>query len=179
MFGVRLLGFYFREKMEGSVQRAGERFDRTFRFELDVHAPSILGFATTAVGECAGRVHIDGLAKDAPATGRIEISPLRRQTIRYVLDFTGRDGARYRFDGSKRVTLRRHIVGWTTLPGHVFDAQGSVWGDALLRFPLRRELRKLVASFVVGPRAELAGDPGSAGAGGGARGARERAAASA
>lgn len=157
MPAVPLLGFYFREKMEGSVQRTGERFDRSFRFDFDVHAPSVLGFATTAVGDCTGTVRIDGLAKNVPAKGRIEISPWLKHTVRYVFDFTGDDGKRYRFDGSKRVTLRRHLVGWTTLPGHVYDADGNVWGDALLRFSLRRELRNLVRSFVVGPRATRAG----------------------
>jgi hypothetical protein len=153
---VPLLGFYFREKMEGSVQRTGERFDRSFRFDFDVHAPSILGFATTAVGDCTGTVRIDGLAKNVPARGRIEISPWRKRTVRYVFDFTGDDGKRYRFDGQKRVTLRRHLVGWTTLPGHVYDADGNVWGEAVLRFSLRRELRNLLRSFVVGPRAARA-----------------------
>jgi hypothetical protein len=153
---VPLLGFYFREKMEGSVQRTGERFDRSFRFDFDVHAPSLLGFATTAVGECTGTVRIDGLARSVPATGRIEISPWLKHSVRYVFDFTGDDGQRYRFDGQKRVTLRRHLLGWTTLPGHLYDADGNVWGNALLRFSLRRELRNLLQSFVLGPRAELA-----------------------
>jgi len=153
MPAVPLLGFYFREKMEGSVQRTGERFDRSFRFDFDVHAPSLLGFVTTAVGDCTGTVRIDGLAKNVPARGRIEISPWLKRSVRYVFDFTGEDGRRYRFDGAKRVTLRRHLVGWTTLPGHVYDADGNVWGDALLRFSLRRELRNLLKSFVVGPRA--------------------------
>jgi hypothetical protein len=153
MAPMPLLGFYFREKMEGHVQRPGERFDRSFRFEFDVRAPSVLEFATTAVGEMTGHVHIDGLAKNAPATGRIEISPWHRKAVRYVFDFTGADGKRYSFDGAKRVTVRRHLVGWTTLPGKVYDAQGQVWGDALLRFDLKRELRKLVRSVVVGPRA--------------------------
>jgi hypothetical protein len=153
---VPLLGFYFREKMEGSVQRKGERFDRSFRFDFDVHAPSLLGFATTAVGELTGVVRIDGLARRVPGRGRIEISPWYRRSVRYVFDFTGDDGKRYRFDGAKRVTLRRHLVGWTTLPGHVYDEDGNVWGDALLRFSLRRELRNLLRSVVVGPRAEHA-----------------------
>ena len=161
MAGVSLLGFYFREKMDGSVQRAGERFDRSFRFEFDVRAPSILGFVTTAVGDCTGSVHIDGLARGAAARGRIEISPWLRRSVRYVFDFTADDGRRYRFDGQKRVTLRRHLVGWTTLPGHVYDGDGNVWGDALLRFSLRRELRKLLASFTVGPGAEHATAGGS------------------
>jgi hypothetical protein len=157
MPAVPLLGFYFREKMEGSVQRTGERFDRSFRFDFDVHAPSVLGFATTAVGDCTGTVKIDGLARNVPAQGRIEISPWLKRSVRYVFDFTGDDGKRYRFDGAKSVTLRRHLVGWTTLPGHVYDGDGNVWGDAVLRFSLRRDLRKLVRSFVVGPRALGAG----------------------
>lgn len=154
---MSLLGVYFREKMEGSVQRAGERFDRSFRFDFDVHAPSVLAFATTAVGDCTGTASVDGLAKNAPATGHIAISPWVRRTVRYVFDFTGNDGQRYRFDGQKSVTLRRHLVGWTTLPGHLYDADGNVWGDALLRFSLRRELQNLAASFTVGRGAERRG----------------------
>jgi len=153
MLRVSLLGFYFREKMEGTVQRKGERFDREFRFDLDVQAPSLLGFATTAVGTCDGTLHLAGVARSVRATGRIEISPLLHKTVRYVLDFVGDDGKAYRFDGSKRVTLRRHLVGWTTLPGQVFESDGALWGDALLRFSLRRELRPLLRSFTVGPRA--------------------------
>ncbi len=153
MLAVKLLGFYFREKMEGTVQQRGERFDRPFRFDLDVRAPNVLGFATTAVGQCTGKLRIDGFARDVPARGRIELSPLLHQTVRYVLEFTADDGKRYHFDGSKRVTMRRHLVGWTTLPGKVFHEDGSVWGDALLRFSLRRDLRALLDSFRFGRRA--------------------------
>ena len=154
MLGVSLLGFYFREKMEGTVTRTGERFDRPFRFDLDVRAPSLLGFASTAVGEAEGTVRIDGLAKDVPARGRLELSPLRHHSIRYVFDFTADDGKKYRFDGSKDTRARRHVVGWTTLPGKVYDADGNVWGEAVLRFSLRRDLRKLLRSVRVGPRAQ-------------------------
>ncbi len=158
MLGVSILGFTFRERMEGGVQRVGERFDRAFRFDLDVKAPSLLGFATTAVGACSGRLHIDGFARDVVARGRIEISPWWRRRVRYVLDFEADDGQRYRFDGSKRLTLRRHLQAWTTLPGRVMDAEGRVWGDALLRFSLRRELRALLGSFAVGPGAAPSAD---------------------
>jgi len=153
MLAVSLLGFYFRERMEGTVQRVGERFDRPFAFELDVRAPSVLGFATTAVGEAVGHVRIDGLARHAPARGTLELSPMHRHVIRYVLDFTADDGKVYRFDGSKKTTWRRHLVGWTTLPGKVYADDGGVWGDAVLRFSLRRQLLDLVRSVRVGPRA--------------------------
>jgi hypothetical protein len=157
MLAVSLLGFYFREKMEGTAQRTGERFDRSFRFDLDVHAPSVLRMATTAVAEAHGTLRIDGLARDVPATGRLELSPVARQTIRYVVDFTGDDGKSYRFDGSKSTTVRRHLVGWTTLPGKIYDESGQVWGDAELHFSLRRQLRKLIRSVRLGPRAASAG----------------------
>jgi hypothetical protein len=147
------LGFTFHETMEGTIVRAGERFDRPFRFEFDVRAPNVLGFATTAVGEMDGTVRLDGLAKDAPARGHIELSPVHHNTIRYVFDFTGDDGKTYRFDGAKTTTARRHLVGWTTLPGKLYDDTGAVWGDALLRFSLRRDLRALLKSFRVGATA--------------------------
>jgi hypothetical protein len=146
-----MIGFYFREIMEGTVQREGERFDRPFRFELDVTAPSLLGFATTAVGEAEGTVTLDGLAKDAKAKGRLELSPFHRQTIRYVLDFEGTDGKKYRFDGSKKTTVRRHLVGWTTLPGAIYDADGAEWGRASLRFSLPRHLPRLLRSIKLFP----------------------------
>jgi hypothetical protein len=142
-----MLGFFFHEVMEGTVTKAGDRFDRPFRFELDVRAPSVLGFVTTAVGDAEGSVRIDGLAKHAPAKGYLELSPILGQRIRYVFDFTGDDGKTYHFEGSKKTSLRRHLVGWTTLPGKVFAEDGSVWGDALLRFHLRRDLRALVRSI--------------------------------
>jgi len=149
---VSILGFRFHEVMEGTVQRDGERFDRPFRFELDVRAPSVLGFATTAVGEAVGTVRIDGLARDVPARGTLELSPVLGNFIRYAFDFTADDGKSYRFDGSKKTTLRRHLVGWTTLPGKVYDEAGRVWGEATLRFSLRKHLRQLVRSIRVGPQ---------------------------
>jgi hypothetical protein len=147
------LGFTFREKMEGRVVRAGERFERPFRFEFHVRAPNVLGFVTTTIGEMEGAVRLDGIAKDAPARGRIELSPVQHHTIRYVFDFAGDDGKTYRFDGAKTTTLRRHLVGWTTLPGSVYDDAGTVWGDALLHFSLRRDLGALLRSFHFGLQA--------------------------
>jgi hypothetical protein len=156
MLAVSLLRFSFREKMEGTVTRAGERFDRPFRFEFDVRAPNVLGFATTAVGAMEGTVRVDGLARDVPAKGHVELSPVHHNSIRYVFEFTADDGKRYRFDGSKKTTVRRHLVGWTTLPGRIYDEVGAVWGEAVLRFSLRRDLRDLLRSFKVGPRAKHA-----------------------
>src|SRR5438445_364613 len=114
-----MLGFGFHEIMEGTVQRDGENFDRPMRFELDVKAPNVLAVLRTAVGEAIGHVRIDGLTKSAEARGTLSLSPLREQRIRYAFDFAGDDGKPYRFEGVKVTTARRHLRGWTTLPGKV------------------------------------------------------------
>ncbi len=150
-----MIGFAFHEVMEGSIERVGERFDRPFRFEVAVSTPKLI--ARVAMCDAEGFVRIDGLAKHAAATGRLELSPLIEHRIRYVLDFTGDDGRRYQFDGSKSIARVASsplslLKSWTTLPGDVRDVEtGEVWGHALLRFHFMRDLRALVKSVRVGP----------------------------
>jgi hypothetical protein len=139
--------------MEGTIVHAGERFDRPFHFDLDVRAPSVLGLAGTVVGEAVGTLRIDDFAKDVPAHGRLELSPLLRHRIRYTLEFTANDGKNYRFDGSKDTSMRRRLAGWTTLPGKVYGPEDDVWGEAVLRFSMRRDLRRLLRSVRAGPTA--------------------------
>ena len=151
-----MVGFGFHEIMEGSIERVGERFDRPFRFEVAVSTPKLI--ARVAMCDAEGFLRIDGLAKHARATGRLEMSPLVERRIRYVLDFTGDDGKRYQFDGSK-TGLRgfgpKLLKNWTTLPGVVTDEDGSVWGRAVLRFHMRRDLKQLVSSMWVRPSNQL------------------------
>jgi len=153
-----MIGFAFHEIMEGSVEKVGERFDRPFRFEVDVSTPKLgpVVFGRVAMCDAEGSLRIDGFAKDARATGRLEMSPFVERRIRYVLDFAADDGERYQFDGSKRIARfgalpHTLLESWTTLPGSVTHAGGATWGRALLRFHMGRDLRGLVASMRVGP----------------------------
>ena len=152
------IGFAFQEVMQGSIERVGERFDRPFRFDVAVSTPRLI--ARVAMCDADGTLTIDGLAKNAHATGYLELSPLVERRIRYVLDFTGDDGVRYRFDGEKKIAgafalPHRLLKSWTTLPGEVRAADGTLWGRAVLRFHLIRDLRALVESVRIGPRALL------------------------
>jgi hypothetical protein len=153
-----MIGFGFHEIMEGSVQRTGERFDRPFRFEVEVSTPRLI--ARVAMCDAEGWVRIDGLAKRGTATGRLELSPFIERRIRYVLDFEGDDGARYQFDGSKRIArfgALPHVLlrTWTTLPGEVRRDDGELWGKALLRFHMLRDFRALASSVRIGPSNRL------------------------
>ena len=145
-----MIGFGFHEIMEGSIERVGERFDRPFRFEVAVSTPKLI--ARVAMCDAEGFLRIDGLAKNAHTSGRLELSPLVEHRIRYVLDFTADDGKRYQFDGSKtglRGLSAKLLKNWTTLPGVVTGEDGSVWGRAVLRFHMRRDLKQLVSSMWV------------------------------
>jgi hypothetical protein len=147
------LGFRFHEVMSGTARRVGEARDREFSFDLVVSGDHALGMLTEVTAQAAGQVRLEGVAAAASAEGTLELSPLWHRRLRYQLRFSGDDGRRYRFDGEKSVTLERHVVGWTTLPGTIRqDDDGAEWGTALLRFDLRRQLVGLLGSFRFGWR---------------------------
>ncbi len=152
---MQTIGFAFQEVMEGTVERVGERFDRPFRFDVAVSTPRV--FSRVALCDADGTLTIDGLAKRAHATGYLELSPIVERRIRYVLDFSGDDGVRYRFDGEKKIArpfapIPKLLKSWTTLPGEVRTSHGELWGKALLRFHLLRDLRALASSVRLGSR---------------------------
>jgi hypothetical protein len=144
---MEMIGFSFHEVMEGALERSGERFDRPFRFDFDVRFPQALGVLSSAVGRAVGKVRIDGIAKDAPAEGTLELAPLGKRRIRYEFSFRGDDGQRYHFDGSKTIGGMSHTRGWTHLPGELRGEDGSLVGTARLRFSMKRHLRGLLGSF--------------------------------
>lgn len=108
-------------------------------FEVTADAPEgLLPIAVGTVdGRLTGRLWAEGLAKDAPAIGTIEISPVAQRRIRYTLDFDADDGRRCRFDGWKSIRWTRPLSTWTTLPGTVTEENGAVLGTAMLRFAMR------------------------------------------
>jgi hypothetical protein len=142
-----MLGFSFHEVMEGTLQRDGETFDRPFRFELEIKAPSVIGFLTSVTGQAVGRAQVTGLAKDTEAVGRMELSPFAKREIRYEFELTGDDGKKYRFDGRKSINWLKALQTWTTLPGLVYDEANNIYGSAVLRFSMRNHLPALLKSI--------------------------------
>jgi hypothetical protein len=141
-----MIGFSFREVMEGTLERDGERFDRPFRFEFDVRVPELFFMFRTVEGRAVGDATIDGLAKHARAEGTIELSPVVKRRLHYKFTFDVA-GERYRFDGFKSIRWTDPLRTWTTLPGTVYAPDGSVYGKAVLRFVFRRHLEGLVKSL--------------------------------
>jgi hypothetical protein len=145
-----MIGFSFHEVMEGTLEQTGERFDRPFRFAFDVTFPRALEVLSSAVGRAVGRVRIDGIAKDAPAEGTLELAPLGKRRIVYEFGFHGDDGRSYRFEGKKTIRGLTFSRGWTDLPGELRAEGGTLIGTARLRFSMQRHLRGLLGSFRLG-----------------------------
>ncbi|WP_433468818.1 hypothetical protein [Spirillospora sp. CA-128828] len=137
----------FREVMEGSLRLAGEERARPMRLELAAELPGVLHPLADVEGDLTGRVHVPGWADDPAAAGRLRVAPIAARRIRYTLGFTADDGRRLRLDGWKTVSPRRPVRSMTFLPVTVTDADGTVAGEARLRFDLRRDLGRFLGGF--------------------------------
>lgn len=134
----------FQEVMAGTARVDGEQ--RPLRLDLDASAPGLLTLWGDTEARLAGRVTLRGVADDAHAHGSLQIAPLRRRRLRYQLQFRATDGRPLRLDGWKSVRLLRPVHSMTTLPVTVYEQDGSVLGDGVLRFDLRT-LPRFLAGF--------------------------------
>ncbi len=130
-------GMRFAEAMAGHWRRSGSEQDLPIRFDVTAETSTLLKPLGTVTGTLSGTLTAGDLVDAAPATGTIEVSPVEHRRIRYTLDFADRSGRPWRFDGWKSIDWLRPLATWTTLPGTIYDADGSAAGAATLRFPLR------------------------------------------
>ncbi|MGI8336157.1 hypothetical protein ACRYCC_39965 [Actinomadura scrupuli] len=137
----------FREVMEGTIRLAGESLERPMRLELAADLPRVLTPRGDTEGPLTGRVRVPGFADDPEGTGLLRVAPIAGRQIRYRLDFGAADGRRLHLDGWKSVSYRRPVRSMTLLPATVTDADGTVVGEATLRFHVRRDLARFLASF--------------------------------
>ncbi|URN02787.1 hypothetical protein LUW74_05085 [Actinomadura madurae] len=137
----------FREVMEGALRVAGEDAERPMRLELVATLPEVLRPWGDVEGELTGRVHVPGWADDRAAVGTLRVAPIAARRIRYTLEFTAHDGRRLRLDGWKTVSARRPVRSMTVLPLTVTGADGTVAGEARLRFDARRDLASFLRGF--------------------------------
>ncbi|MFD0687149.1 hypothetical protein [Actinomadura fibrosa] len=130
------------------------------RLDLDADLPGVLRPWGDAEGGLTGRVTVPGWATGAAASGRLRVAPVAARRIRYTLDFTADDGRRLRLDGWKSVTPRRPVRSMTLLPATVTDEDGTVVGEARLRFRVRRDLVRFLAGFRFPATPAATGDEG-------------------
>lgn len=149
------LGFTTTETMRGEhefVPPFGPPGKRSMEFRI-TWGPKRLGPWLDPAGEqflasdLRGSVTIDGLCREAPCAGRIELRYFWDRTIRYVFDFEA-GGKPYRFAGEK-ACIRPWNLPWshTTCFGTITRRDtGELVSTSVLRFRLR-SLPSFLASF--------------------------------
>ncbi|MEU6368573.1 hypothetical protein ABZ876_23235 [Streptomyces sp. NPDC046931] len=138
-------GTVFEETMLGRVRLVPEDRDRPLRLDLQARADRVLLPHRTTRARLTGRVRIAGRADDAEAVGELEISPLARRRIRYLITFT-LEGRRLTLDGWKSVSPRHPLTSMTVLPYTLYE-DGERVGEGTLRFPLATGLLPFLTSF--------------------------------
>lgn len=136
----------FTETMRGTWTPNDGSGRKTMWFSAEADAGDAGVYLKDGTLTLVGRIHAEGLAEDVPATGKLEMLPLRGR-IGYDLSFRGDDGEEYRFLGHKSPSLLRLRKTMTTLPGQVLKKDGEVVGKAMLYFDLKRDLLPFLATF--------------------------------
>jgi hypothetical protein len=117
----------FVETMSGTYEPIDSPGTRhPFRFDVEVHAPSLLRHLRDGGADLTGTIDAPGLATHAPLSGRIVIRPIGGRFIRYDFAFTGDDGKLYTFAGQKDIEWLSLVKTWTTLPGEIRDGDRVV-----------------------------------------------------
>ncbi len=142
-------GFEFHEIMAGDCTFvSGPLAGRTERVEFDMraHAPSLPKFFSKKSGDkvfrtakLEGVMRINGLAKDTPASGILQMNLLKsRGMMVYIIDFTGSDGKVYHLHGEKHRDWLNFQKGMTTLYTEITEKDsGKKAASGILYFDIK------------------------------------------
>jgi hypothetical protein len=142
------LGFEFRETMTGSYTLTGQPgIERPLTFTLRVHADDAVAYARDRLMKVSGTLEMEGFADEVAVAGTMLLTPLVKRVIRYELAFVANDGLTYKLVGQKDIRLSELVETLTTLPAQILDASGKPVAKAQVKFDLRADLLKFVASW--------------------------------
>lgn len=136
----------FTETMRGTWTPHDGSGRKTMWLRAEADANDAFAYLRRGTLMLNGKMHAEGLAEEAPASGKLEVRPLSGY-IGYDVSFRGDDGKLYRFVGHKSPSVTRLLKSMTTLPGEVLDADGKVVGSAMLYFDLKNDLLPFLGTF--------------------------------
>ncbi|MBN1944942.1 MAG: NAD(P)-dependent oxidoreductase [Bradymonadales bacterium] len=96
-----------------------------------------------------GVLTVEGLAHQVPIEGTLELSLLSRRKLLYQFVFTGDDGQQYRFEGSKRFSLRQPVYSLTRIQFSIVDRHGRIVARGEARWDPRQELVEFARNIQV------------------------------
>lgn len=131
LYAMPLSGFEFSESVSGThrfVERRRDRGEMPFSFSMRAFTDELKVLLDPASREffrltIEGTVSMEGLAVDAPFSGTLEASIVRKRQLIYDFNFKASGGVLHRFWGHKDLSIFQPFKSVTTLYGEVAIAK--------------------------------------------------------
>jgi hypothetical protein len=147
---LRLPGFSFREELSGNYWRLESPTDeRAIRLHLETRVPDAGVFLQSRTGELSGQIDADGMASMREIHGSLAFMLFEEQRFVYRFTFQADDGRVYELCGQKEWNALAPLEAITLLPASLYDAQGQEVARATLRFDVRADWARWLASLRV------------------------------
>ena len=151
IFSERMSGSYRHEKTEATDgvpgPFGGNGREHPMEFEVDARTCRLERFIFNPSTKIKGNLYMEGLDRQMPLQGTLEIPLLTRRKMIYNFTFNSKEGKKYRFSGEKNIRFLRLIDTFTTLPGRITDEDGKEVASAVVHFNLRKDFVPFIRSF--------------------------------
>jgi hypothetical protein len=145
---LRLPGFSFREELSGTYWRLEEPTDeRAIRVKLEARVLDAGVFLQSRTAELSGRIDADGLVSARELQGSLTFNLLEEQRSTYQFAFETDGGLRYELCGQKEWNALAPLEAITLLPASLYDERGQEMARATLRFDVRADWARWLASL--------------------------------
>ncbi len=145
---LRLPGFSFREELSGTFWRLQEPTDEhAIRVHLEARVPDSAAFLQSATAELSGRIDADGLASMRELHGSLSFKLLEEQRSTYQFTFHTDDDLLCELCGQKEWNALAPLEAITLLPASLYDERGQEMARATLRFDVRADWARWLASL--------------------------------
>ncbi len=143
------VGLELTETLSGSWRRTGDPLaeDRNFTVTATLAVDRVRGLPRAPVARLQGTLFAEELADGVPIAGTLELALLARRRLVYDFEFTGGDGARYRFHGRRQLDPLHALDSFATLRGRITAADGREFATATLTFDLLNDLLPMALSL--------------------------------
>jgi hypothetical protein len=143
------LGLALEERLEGRAKYAEhvvrESEDDLCELVMGITFANIRKLFVEQDAVLEGTISVDHLVERAPIQGTLRIQPLHRKLV-YEFGFEGEQGARYRFQGEKTLTLLGNVKDFARLEGRVIGSRGEEVARLVLGMELKAGLGHMLKS---------------------------------
>ncbi len=141
-------GFKFQETMAGTYHLLKKpEEERHFSFSAMATVDNVMRYMRDMTATLDGTLEMEGFADHVRIEGTLEMNPLFGRVLRYQFTFVGNDGKTYRFAGQQDIRLFDLPTSMTTLPGSIYDDDGTEVAKVMAKFNLDTDFLPFLMSW--------------------------------